>query len=186
MKLVIKMLVTLTIVGVISGALLSEISGWAEPKIEAHRKAETEKAIFEVQPSAESYEVVDGIDFECYKVFDKNKEKTGYALTYSGSGFQGKIRLMIGMDNSLEKVLGLKVLEQVETPGLGTKITEDDFTNQFKGLSAVPGIDWVKGASPSKPNEIQAITGATISSKAVVSIMNDGIEKLRAVDGGKK
>lgn len=186
MKLVIKMLFTLTIVGVISGALLSEISSWAEPKIEAHRKAETERAIFEVQSSAKTYETVEGVDFECYKVFDENNEQIGYALTYSGSGFQGKIRLMIGMDNSLEKVLGLKVLEQVETPGLGTKITEDDFTNQFKELIAVPKIDWVKGVSPSKPNEIQAITGATISSKAVVAIMNDGIEKLRAIDGGKR
>ncbi len=187
MKTIIKMLITLSVIGIISGGLLSEISKWAEPQIIAHRKAATEEAIFMVQPQAKSYKKME-MDFEVYKVFDENENSIGYALPYEGSGFQGKIRIMAGLNEELSQVIGLQVLEQIETPGLGTKIVEKPFTDQFINLSTEPQVDWVKGVDPSNPNEIQAITGATISSKAIVFILNDGIEKLRSVEnaGGTK
>jgi electron transport complex protein RnfG len=180
MKLVIQMLSSLTIIGIISGAALSEVNSWAIPKIEANRKADTEKAIYIVQHEATKYEKIVNINFELYEVFDKNNNSLGYALPYEGNGFQGKIRLILGVDKSLTNLLGLQVLEQVETPGLGSKIIETEFTKQFKNLLTKPEIIWVKGVSPDSPNEIQAITGATISSKAVVKIINDGLSKLRS------
>jgi len=187
MKLVLHMLATLCIIGIISGGLLSQINEWAEPKIAEHRKAATEKAIFEVQPEAKSYKTIEAEDLEYYQVFDADSNLYGYALPYEGNGFQGKIRLMIGMDCEFNELTGLKILEQVETPGLGTRVTESNFTDQFKGLKSLPQIDWVKGVAPSKDNEIQAITGATISSKSVVFIMNEGLKKLRsAKQGGVK
>lgn len=188
MKTVISMLLTLTVIGIISGGLLSQISEWAQPKIEEHRKEETAKAIYLVQPEAKSYEAVAGVDFEVYKVFDVNKNPLGYALPYEGNGFQGKIRLMVGLNNDLTQISGLQILEQVETPGLGTKVTEEPYLKQFTNLSASPQVDWVKGVPPSNPNEIQTITGATISSKSVVNILNDGIKNLRAAnkDGRSK
>ena len=191
MKLILHMLVTLTIIGVISGGLLSEVSEWAAPKIEAHRKAETERAIFLVQPEAKSYVVdisenaikkIEAVDFEVYRVFDENNNPIGYALPYEGNGFQGKIRLMVGIKNNLKELVGMQVLEQTETPGLGTKVTEDPFTNQFVKLIAEPDVAWVKGAPPTNSNEIQTITGATISSKAIVNIVNGGLQKLREVE----
>lgn len=184
MKTVIKMLATLALIGIVSGAVLSELSGWAAPKIEAHRKAATEQAIYMVQPNAKDYQKVETVDFELYKVFDENKNEIGYALPYEGNGFQGKIRLMVGVQKDMKQLVGLEILEQVETPGLGTKVTEDPFTNQFNELSTNPQIDAVKGAAPSNPNEIQAITGATISSKAVVDIINNGLAKLRSAEEG--
>lgn len=182
MKTVIKMLVTLSLIGIISGALLSQISGWAAPKIEMHRKAATEKAIFMVQPNGKDYEKVDTIDFELYKIFDENKNVIGYAMPFEGNGFQGKIRIMIGVKENLNQLVGLEVLEQIETPGLGTKVTEEPFTKQFIDLIAEPKVDWVKGVPASKKNEIQAITGATISSVAIVDIVNAGLQKLRSVE----
>lgn len=182
MKLVIHMMVTLTVIGIISGAILSELNGWAAPKIEANRKAETERAIFVVQSDASEYIRVGEIDFELYEVFDENNNSIGYALPCEGNGFQGKIRLIVGIDKELKNLLGLEVLEQVETPGLGTKVTEYPFTTQFVNLKVNPEIEWVKGAKPQNPNEIQAITGATISSKAVVRIINEGIRKLKTVN----
>lgn len=184
MKTVTRMLITLSIIGVVSGALLSQISGWAAPKIEMHRKAATEKAIYLVQPEAKNYQKVESVDFELYKVFDENENTIGYALPYEGNGFQGVIRLMVGVKADLNQLVGLEVLEQVETPGLGTKIVEDDFTGMFEELSAEPKVNWVKGAAPDDPNEIQAITGATISSVAVVDIINKGLEKLRSAEEG--
>ena len=186
MKLVIHMLVTLTIIGVISGALLSEINSWAAPKIEANRKAETKRAIFVVQAEAKKYEKIDNVEFELYEVFDDNDNSLGYALPYEGNGFQGKIRLIIGINKELTNLYGLEVLEQVETPGLGTKVTETPFTDQFKELLVTPEITSVKGVAPQNPNEIQAITGATISSKAIVRIINDGVKRLKETDEIKK
>ena len=184
MKTVIRMLITLSIIGVVSGALLSEISNWAAPKIEMHRKAATEQAIYIVQPDAKDYQKIETVDFELYKVFDGEKNAIGYALPFEGNGFQGKIRLMIGVKSDLKELVGLEILEQSETPGLGTKVTEEPYTSQFKELIAEPQVEWVKGVAPSKPNEIQAVTGATISSKSVVQIINDGLTKLRSAEEG--
>lgn len=179
MKNVIQMLVVLTIIGIISGISLSEVAIWANPKIAINRAKETESAIYRVQPNAKSFVKVENINLELYKVFDRNKNSIGYAFPYEGNGFQGKIRLIVGLNDSLTVISRVEILEQVETPGLGTKITEEPYLKQFVNLLTSPQIDWIKGATPNKPNEIQTITAATISSKSVVEILNEGISKLK-------
>ncbi len=181
MKVAVHMVLTLMIIGILAGGSLSFVSNWADPLIVANKKLETEKAIFLVQPLGVSYERVNTKEIELYKVFDKEKAPIGYSLVYEGNGFQGKIRLIAGLDKDLKNMKSLEILEQVETPGLGSKITEDNYKGQFKNLLVSPDIEWVKGVSPSKPNEIQTITGATISSKSVVAILNEGIAKTRKI-----
>lgn len=181
MKTIIHMLATLTIIGLITGGLLSGVSNWANPLIETNKRVETEKAIFLVNPAGKSYEAVPNAGFEIYKVMDESKKLIGYSLVYEGNGFQGKIRVMMGMNEDMKKLTMYEVLEQSETPGLGTKILEDPFKKQFNGLVVEPNIIWVKGKAPGKPNEIQTITGATISSKAIVAIINSALEKARAL-----
>jgi Na+-translocating ferredoxin:NAD+ oxidoreductase subunit G len=179
MKNIIAMLATLSVIGVISGGGLAMVSGWADPLIAANKKADTERAIFLVQPEGKSYEVVGEAPFELYRVLDDSSATIGYALPWEGNGFQGKIRIMIGVGSDLRIISSIEVLEQVETPGLGTEILKDPFRNQFTGLLAEPQVDWVKGVPPTKENEIQTITGATITAKAVVAIINDGLARLR-------
>ena len=86
---------------------------------------------------------------------------------------------MIGLQSDLNKITSIEILNQTETPGLGTRVTEPPYKDQYIGLITVPKIEWVKGKPPSKINEIQAITGATISSKSVVAIVNDGVTELK-------
>lgn len=188
MNKVVQMLLVLTGIGIIAGGLLAMVDTWADPLIAANKKAETEAAIFRVQSEGKSYEALTSAGFEVYKVKNVNAEEVGYALVYEGNGFQGKIRLICGLSADLEKILALEILEQVETPGLGTKVTETPFLDQFNQLETSPTVNWVKGVPPSKPNEIQAITGATISSKAVVEIINNGIEQMKKLrdSGGLK
>lgn len=181
MKAVIHIIASLTIIGIVAGGSLSFVNNWAYPLIEANKKAETEKAIFLVNPEGRSYEKILNAGFEIYKVKDEVNNDIGFSLVYEGNGFQGKIRLMIGLSTDLKKITMYEILEQSETPGLGTKILEDPFKKQFTGLNAVPKIEWVKGKVPGKPNEIQTITGATISSKAIVTIINNALEKARAL-----
>jgi electron transport complex protein RnfG len=71
------------------------------------------------------------------------------------------------------------VLESVETPGLGGEIVSRAFKGQFASLEFMPEIECVKGKKE-KPNEIEAITGATISSMSVANILN---RKLAVVAG---
>ena len=119
-------------------------------KLRLIRKAETERAIFVVQADANKYKKIENIDFELYEVFNDNNNSLGYALPYEGNGFQGKIRLIVGINKDLTNLYGLEVLEQVETPGLGTKVTETSFTNQFKNLLVTPEIISVKGVTTTK------------------------------------
>ncbi len=86
---------------------------------------------------------------------------------------------MAGIKPDLETLVGIEILESQETPGLGQEITGDEFKAQFKGLMVLPEITYVKNKLPERPNEIQAVTGATVSSSAVCSILNEKIEKLR-------
>jgi electron transport complex protein RnfG len=93
---------------------------------------------------------------------------------------------MVGVKQDLNKIQNIQVLESVETPGLGGKITTKDFQQQFKGLNIKEGIKLLKGRRPKQVNMlsktgVDAITGATISSKAVVDIINQKIVKIKEI-----
>jgi len=188
MNKIVQMILVLTGIGIVSGSILAFVNNWAEPRIAANQKAATEAAIFRVLPEGEKYEAVSGAGLEVYNVEDEKGEGIGYALVYSGNGFQGAIRLIAGISTDLERMTALEILDQVETPGLGTKVTETPFTDQFKQIQMTPAIICLKNEEPDDPNEIQAITGATISSKAVVAIINNGIKRMRELrsSGGLK
>lgn len=181
MKEIIHILATLTLIGIIAGGSLSLVSNWASPKILLNQKAETERAIYLVHLDGKRYEPMKETGFEVYKVFNQEDKSVGYSLVYSGNGFQGKIKMMIGLTDDLSKITSIEILEQSETPGLGTKILEAPYKDQFNGLVPNPTIKLVKGVEPANPNEVQAITGATISSRAVVTIANEGINKLKSI-----
>ena len=66
----------------------------------------------------------------------------------------------------------------METPGLGNRIAEPKFEDQFKGLEITPRVEYIKNRKPEKPNQIQAITGATISSDAVVKNINNAVARV--------
>ena len=182
MREVVHIVATLTLIGVIAGGSLSLVNNWAAPKIAINQKAETERAIYLVHLDGKRYEEIKNAGFEVYRVFNEADSSVGYSLVYSGNGFQGKIKLMIGLSDDINKINSIEVLEQSETPGLGTKILEPPYKDQYNGLVTTPAIKLVKGVESSNPNEVQSITGATISSRAVVTIVNDGVAKLRALE----
>ncbi len=179
MKKILNIILVLTTVGVLSGGSLVLVYNYTNPKIKENQEKSTKDAIFKVFPGADTYERIKSKDNEIYKVKSKKKGMLGYAFIAEGNGYQGKISIMVGVKKDLKTLTGIEILESQETPGLGQEITSDNFKNQFKGLSSSPKIEYVKGEKPSKPNQIEAITGATISSKAVVGILNSELEKVR-------
>jgi len=183
-----KMIIVLTAITALSGAILSSWDSMTKPKIEYHRLQELKAAISDVLPKYNYYEEKD-INGNVVYIgrIDGSTQPVGIAFKVEGSGFQGNVSIMVGVDPSFTSITGIKVLEQIETPGLGTKIAEDPtnktnpfwFSEQFVGVIFVPQINVVKNSSPQNSNEIQAISGATISSKAVVRILNDNIKNIK-------
>jgi electron transport complex protein RnfG len=190
MNLTTRMIVVLTVLTMVVGGLLSYWDGFTRPRIEAYRLEQLKLAIAEVLPAYDKYDEIKADGMVLY--VGKNateSEPVGIAFEAIGNGFQGKISIMVGISVDFKTINAIKILEQLETPGLGTKIVSDPsnkqdpywFSNQFKGLLSVPMIEVVKNIKPSKPNEIQAITGATISSRSIATILNDQIKKAKSI-----
>lgn len=186
MRNTLKMVSVLTIVGLISGAALVFMYTYANPLILNNQKKEMTQAIFKIFLEAKSYDREILEDEVVFKVKDKDGKLLGYAFLAEGNGYQGTIKIMAGINPDFEILVGIEILESQETPGLGLEITNDKFKAQFRGLKTSPEITYVKDIPPTKPNEIQAITGATISSRAVVSILNEKIDVLKEKLSGSR
>lgn len=179
MNSVVKMFLNLTVIGVLSGVILAAVFNVANPLILINKQKELEEAIFVVLPAAVAYDTIElGSEKEAFSVYrgtGADGEAVGIAFKADGVGFQGNIVLMVGLDMDYFKLKGIKVLEQLETPGLGNRISEPEFEAQFIGVDIEPKIEYIKYRKPEKANQIQAITGATISSDAVVKNINKGV-----------
>ncbi|MFW6139093.1 MAG: RnfABCDGE type electron transport complex subunit G [Spirochaetota bacterium] len=181
MKHRIKMLLVLTFFACVSGLVLSGIYMFAHPLIQQNLQQELRRSIFQVVPGVEDYQKKQEGGVTYYVCRDASGTTVGYAVPAEGNGYQGKIRVMIGLSPDLEKITGMRVLEQKETPGLGGRISEKSFQKQFEGMAAQPRVGYVKNKRPEKPNNIQAITGATISSRSVVAVVNKGVKNVEKV-----
>jgi len=186
-----RLVASLGIAGFLSGLIIIGIYIATLPTIKENKAREMREAVFRVLPGVTQLQKLeydgqrvvlkqDDKDDEntFYAGYDKEGKFIGYALASEGPGFQDTISLLVGYKPALHKVVGMWVLESRETPGLGDKIYKDhDFVANFDDVATEPPIVAVKKGSKSKPNEIDAITGATISSKAVVRIINEGIAR---------
>jgi len=178
MKDITRIIVVLTLTCVVCALFLALVSSVTAERIKDNATKNNNDAITALAPLAQRVEktVVDSQTL--YKLFDRQENLIGYAFLAQGQGYAGTIKIVAVLDSGLSTLEGIKVVESVETPGLGGRIVESFFDSQFKGLPVLPAIIALKD-NPSKKNEIKTITGATISSRAVVSILNKRIETIR-------
>jgi Na+-transporting NADH:ubiquinone oxidoreductase subunit C len=101
-----------------------------------------------------------------------------YVVIRTGAGLWGEITTAVGFDANLQSFTGLEILDQNETPGLGGRIGESWFKDQFKGKQ--PPLTTVPEGDPTDQNQFQAITGATYSTTAIQDIMNKARDYARA------
>jgi electron transport complex protein RnfG len=112
---------------------------------------------------------------DIYKALDKQNNCAGFAFIAVGTGFADKIELVVAVDAQCEKLLGFSVLSSNETPGFGDKMKKDSFRNQFKN-TPTGELSLVKIGEVGKiDNEIVAISGATVTSTAVINIFNKSV-----------
>ncbi len=174
-----KMLLIMTLFACISGGVLSLVYLFSAPLIESNMLEEERRSIFNVVPDIDSYEERIEGEMKYFECKDASGVVVGYALPAQGNGYQGVIKLMVGLTPDLSEITGISILEQVETPGLGGRISEQVFQDQFRGIKTEPAVGYVKNQAPGKDTDIQAVTGATISSRSVVTIINRNIVKFR-------
>lgn len=182
-----RLVLTLAIAGLVSGVAIIGIYEATLPTITENKARELREAVFKVLPGVSQMQalvyrdgeliVVEAPDKDepvIYGGYDEQGDFVGYAMPAAGPGFQDTIGILYGYKPAEKIVVGMEVLESRETPGLGDKIYKDAvFVGGFSALSVEPEIVAVKKGTKSQPNEIDAITGATISSKAVVRIINE-------------
>jgi Na+-translocating ferredoxin:NAD+ oxidoreductase subunit G len=156
---IIKLGVTLAIFCVISAGMLAYVFMLTGPRIEANAKASFDGSLREVLPGAESFKGISapGAKSEIYEGY-AGGQAVGLAVKVAPRGYSSAIVMLVGVDPEL-RIKGMKILSQLETPGLGTNIEKPKFQKQFIGKG-------VKDAFEPK-KDIDAITGATISSRAV-------------------
>jgi len=177
-KEVVRITSVLTLVCLICALLLSVVYGLANKKIELNKEKRVEEALTILAPEAINIEEITIEEETIYKLFDQTKNLIGYGFIASGQGYQGKIKMLVVADISLEYLSGIEVVESLETPGLGAKIQKAPFKDQFKNLSIINDIACIKNDTP-KTGQIKAITGATVSSRAVVNTLNKRIKEIK-------
>ncbi|MCK4999455.1 MAG: FMN-binding protein [Anaerohalosphaera sp.] len=180
------------------GALLAVTQGAWQPRIDANQIAKFNKLASSMIEDANDFQIPQQMAEFTVDMGKGKKLKTevklatnaatgetfGWAFIAVGSGFADKIKLVVTTDIKCEKILGYGVLFSNETPGFGDKIKRDDFKQQFVGapvgqltLTKIPKKEENKDKDRDK---IVAITGATVSSKAVVEIFNNVIPQVKA------
>lgn len=178
MKDILKMVFVLACICVLAGALLAVIDSVTREPIAAAMREEKMKAMrrvlpgYDNDPMACTNVVVENGDAWVFHVARKDGEFAGAAFeAASGEGYGGTVRIMIGAGAD-DAVLGLEILQHAETPGLGARITESGFRNQFRDRSIGDTVWTVK----SDGGDIDAVTGATMSSRAVLDALRRGLD----------
>lgn len=116
---------------------------------------------------------------DVYKAAAFDGNDAGFCFRAEGTGFADKIELVIAVDAGFEKIVGYSVLASSETPGFGDKIGRSFYNDQYKGAPAGKLNLIKKGDDRKIDNEIVAISGATVSSTAVVNIFNNYLEQIK-------
>jgi len=190
-----KMVLTMGSVGLVASILLVMTYTWTLPYIEANQAEYLEQSIREVLPGAftrTDWRIVgddvvpegDGFTIEprLFVGFKEDGSLEGFAIEAQGQGYADIIRIIYGYSSECECIVGMKVLESRETPGLGDKIGKDPgFLANFdsldvrwsdQSLSISSPLELIKKGAERQAWQIDGISGATISSKAITDILN--------------
>lgn len=177
MKEALRLLIALTLISSGAGLLLAYTNKVTAGPIAAQREAETIRALqavlpaFDNNPAACTNLLVDNGNTWTFHVAREAGQYAGAAFaTSSRKGYGGEIVVMVGV-NANDTVNRIHILSQHETPGLGTKVADTAFKAQFGG-KPVEGTVW---AVRKDKGGFDAVTGATISSRAVLEAVRNGL-----------
>ncbi|MCL2801035.1 MAG: RnfABCDGE type electron transport complex subunit G [Treponema sp.] len=181
-KYIVKPAMTLLITAVITVTALSFVYNRTEEPIERQKLRIQETAMREVMPRAAEFKELNIENtgsitavYECFYSSEALADSVliGYIVYLSPEGYSGKIDLVVGVSIAEKNISGMRVIRHTETPGFGAKAVREDFYRRFDGAALVP-LGVVRHFP--EENEIQAITGSTITTKAITNAVNEAIE----------
>jgi len=197
-KMIIRLALLLFIISAIAAAALAMTNYVTKDIIAAEKEKENVQARQQVLAEADTFKAVDNyaevaqkadpdnasIVAEVYAGY-KGTELVGYTVKTTPKGYGGEVEVLTGIAKD-GKTTGITILSQSETAGLGARCMEPAFQAEFKGKNTQKELSVVKN-SVSSDNQVQAITGATITSKAVTKGVNTSMKVYNAlVSGGVK
>jgi len=187
----VKMVLFVLVLGTILSSALISVNTFTTPLIERNQAVKLQKTIlsafgynYTLEDLEETYNKNITVIGEGESLYYK-AESGLLAFPYKGKGFQGEITGVIAMESDIKTISGLAILSQVETPGLGSRIGEEEFLAQFPGQKFDPQLIYTSAGSADSDSEIDGISGATLSSKAIINILNDNIVLINKIMEGK-
>ncbi len=171
------------------GILIAATNSVLAPTIEQNKIDKLNRIMSGLVPEAVRFELVGQFEVttakgtkttsKIYTGFSQSGEKICYSFNGRGSGFADKIELVVAVDEDFSQIAGFDCLSSNETPGFGDRIKLLSWRSQFAGAPAAK-LKLVKTGDPERiDNEIVAVTGATVSSRAVVNIINNYLMQIK-------
>lgn len=164
----------------IAALLLAMVNRATAPVIEINQQKRTQEAMKVVMSDADSFDKTtadgEGIS-EVYIAKNSSGKEMGKCVVSEANGYGGAVQILVGIDID-NKVTGIQIMSHAETPGLGANATKPEFYKQYNGKTFGIGV----AKQNPKGNEIQAMSGATITSKAVTDAVNLALEFARGGD----
>lgn len=177
----------------ITGAL-AYVNGVTEPIIDENNRIAEQESLMNVYSNADNFLEAktadklkaEGVDvsenIEKLYIAQKDGQSVGYVAAVFSRGYGGQMKILVGIDNDLN-IEGISLTSHNETPGLGANASNPKFTDQFLGKASQSTYNVVKRI-PNNKNEIQAITAATVTSKAVTKGIDEAVALIRLIAGG--
>lgn len=171
--------VSLFLICAVSAGILGFVNRITAPAIADIQAKAADEAKAAVLPAAAEFEALTLENAEGYAGKNAAGETVGYVFVTSASSYGGKLELMTGVDTA-GAVTGVRILTINDTPGLGMNAQREEFRAQFVGRT---GALTVTKSGAANENEIDALTSATITSKAVTNCVNEALALYAQIAG---
>jgi electron transport complex protein RnfG len=181
-KHILKPALSLFIITAIATALLALVRNMTLEPIARQNKATQEKTMKAILGSADYFrEIPIKKTGSIVRIFEGSKDGiiTGYVIEQAPAGYSGAINMMTGILYDKNEIAGMRILKHTETPGLGALAVKENFFRQYDGKKLIP-LKVIK-ALPGE-NDIETITGATITTKAITNAVNEAMEWYMGAD----
>jgi Na+-translocating ferredoxin:NAD+ oxidoreductase subunit G len=179
-KEILKPTITLFVICLVTAILLAVTNQMTRDKIVAMNKQTESTSRQVVLPGTTEFE--DSKD-GTYAIGKSENDITGYVFTTKSKSYGGDLSVMTGISKD-GKVTGVVILEISDTPGLGLNAQKESFRDQYKQAAPEKGFEVTKSGTAAD-GQINAMTGATITSKAVTSAVNEAVANYQKVKGGE-
>lgn len=183
MKEKIMMILTILVLSSVLTTILLAVDFYTEPLIDRNIQIKKKKSIleafnipFDIKSLEEVYSA--NITEETKKINNENKQiyMTGngeVAFEFAGPGLWGPIEGVIALEPDLNTIKGITIIKQEETPGLGGRITEPAYLDSYVSKQIINGIKPVPPGTSSSVDEVDTITGATLTCNAFAELLNE-------------